>query len=120
MATKVLVVEDNQTEQQLLVKTLEANQFQVSTADDGEQALSAIAADPPDLVLLDIVLPKKDGFQVCREVKKADATRHVKIVMVSSKNQDSDRYWGLRQGADAYLGKPFGEQELLSLVRKLI
>ena len=73
MATKVLVVEDNHTEQQLLVKTLEANHFQVSTADDGEQALSAIAANQPDLVLLDIVLPKKDGFQVCREVKKADA-----------------------------------------------
>jgi twitching motility two-component system response regulator PilH len=120
MSTKVLVVEDNQTEQQLLVKTLQANDFSVVTADDGEAALRAIESERPDLVLLDIVLPKKDGFQVCREVKKADGTRHIKIVMVSSKNQESDRYWGLRQGADAYLAKPFAEQELLSLVRKLV
>jgi len=119
MATKVLVVEDNKTEQQLLVKALEENSYQVSTASDGEEALDRIQADRPDLVILDIVLPKKDGYQVCRQIRASEETKGVKVIMVSSKTQDADRYWGLKQGADAYLKKPFDEQDLMGLVQKL-
>lgn len=120
MPGKVLVVEDNQTEQKLMVKALEAKNFTVLKADDGEEAVKTIFAERPDLVLLDIVLPKKDGFQVCRELRSSEETKDIKVVMVSSKNQDADRYWGLKQGADAYLTKPFEEQELMSLVQRLI
>ncbi|MGD2114393.1 MAG: response regulator [Acidobacteriota bacterium] len=119
MPTKVLVVEDNKTEQQLLVSALEDKSYEVVTADDGEEALDRLRVERPDLVILDIVLPKKDGYQVCRQIRASDETRGVKVIMISSKTQDADRYWGLKQGADAYLKKPFDEQDLMGLVQKL-
>lgn len=70
----------------------------------------------PDVVVLDIILPKKTGFQVCREIKMQPATRHIQVILLSSKSQDADRFWGQRQGADAYLTKPVDPQELIAAV----
>jgi len=88
----------------------------VLTAVDGEEAIEKAMRDKPRLVVLDIILPKKNGFQVCRQLKTTPETQDMKIVLLSSKSQDSDRFWGLKQGADAYLTKPFEDQQLLSAV----
>lgn len=120
MASTVLVVEDNKTEQLMLKEALEEKGYSVATAEDGEEALRMVAESMPQLILLDVVLPKINGFEVCRQLKAAADTQEIKIVLVTSKTQESDRYWGMKQGADAYLPKPFKEAELLSLVGKLI
>lgn len=71
----------------------------------------------PDVVVLDIILPKKTGFQVCREIKMNEATRHIQVVLLSSKSQEADRFWGQRQGADGYLTKPLEPQELIAAIQ---
>lgn len=114
----ILVVDDSPTEMKLMLDALRSTPHQIFTATDGEEALKQAEKLSPDLMLLDVILPKKNGFQVCRSLKTAPATEAIKIILVTSKTQDSDRFWGLKQGADDYLGKPFDESELLSLVAK--
>ena len=116
----ILVVDDSPTELRLMATTLVQNGYKVETAIDGEEALNKAAGLLPDLVLLDIILPKKNGYQVCRQLKTQPETSHLRVVLVSSKNQDSDRYWGLRQGADTYLTKPFSDSELLKVIHQYI
>jgi len=116
----ILVVDDSPTELRLMASTLAQNGYRVETAIDGEEALTKATGIQPDLVLLDIILPKKNGYQVCRQLKTQPETSHLSVVLVSSKNQDSDRYWGLRQGADNYLTKPFSDSELLNVVHQFI
>lgn len=89
---------------------------QVLTARDGEEAMQHVAESSPDLVLLDVVLPKKNGFQVCRQIKGSAPTKGIKVVMVTGKGQSSDRFWGMKQGADEYLTKPIAAEELAALV----
>ena len=118
MAKSILVVDDSPSEMQYILRALAGRGYEFFTATDGEQALEQASAHLPDLIVLDIVLPKKNGFQVCRQIKKSDPPVKTKIIMVSSKNQDSDRFWGMKQGADFYLTKPFGPAELLDAVEK--
>ncbi len=113
---KILVVDDSPTELKLMLEALDQTRYQVSTATDGEQALEMARRDQPNLILLDVILPKKNGFQVCRQLKTAPDTKDIAIVLVTSKSQDTDRFWGLKQGADAYLTKPFEAAELNELV----
>ena len=115
---KILVVDDSPTELSLTRNALMGNGFQVLTAADGEEALLLAASEHPDLILLDVILPKKNGFQVCRQLKTAEDTREIKIVLVTSRTQDSDRFWGSKQGADGYLTKPFREEDLLAAVER--
>ncbi len=116
----ILVVDDSPTERRLMISALEGQGYNILTASDGEEALEAAANLNPDLILLDIILPKKNGFQVCRQLKTSPATKHIKIVLISSKTQDSDRFWGLKQGADEYINKPFENDELLASVVRLL
>lgn len=115
---KILVVDDSPTELNLILDALKGKGYQLVTAVDGEEALEKAQQESPDLILLDVVLPKKNGFQVCRTLKTAPETSAIKIVMVTSKTQDSDRFWGLKQGADEYLNKPFDDDELESVLAK--
>jgi twitching motility two-component system response regulator PilH len=117
---KILVVEDSPTELRLVTGPLQGRGYQVTTATDGEEALEKAAREHPRLIVLDVVLPKKNGFQVCRQLKTAPATRHIKILLVTSKKQDSDRFWGLKQGADDYMTKPFADEDLLANVARLL
>lgn len=117
---KILVVDDSPTALSLTKNALTGKGFQILTAVDGEEALVLAASERPDLILLDVILPRKNGFQVCRQLKTAEETREIKIVLVTSKAQDSDRFWGLRQGADGYLTKPFCEEDLLAAVAQQI
>lgn len=112
----ILVVDDSPTELKLLTKLLEGCGYQFTTATDGEEALQKAIQQKPDLMLLDVVLPKRSGFQVCRQLKMSPDTQCIKIIVVSSKNQESDRYWGLKQGADAYICKPVKQEELLNAI----
>lgn len=119
MAKKqVLVVDDSPTDLQMLSSLLKKQGYEVLTAIDGEDALDKAAASRPPLVVLDIILPKKNGFQVCRQLKTTAETRDIKVILVSSKNQDSDKFWGMKQGADDYIGKPYQDDEMLAAVAK--
>ena len=121
MAEKnILVVEDSPTNLRLIKELLEENGYHVITAVDGEEALSKAVDEHPHLIVLDVILPKKNGFQVCRQLKTSPSTQDIKIVMLTSKTQDSDRFWGLKQGADEYMTKPFEDGELLTNVKKLL
>jgi twitching motility two-component system response regulator PilH len=117
---KILVVDDSPTELRLMAAPLVNRGYHVITAGDGEEALELASREHPRLIVLDIVLPKKNGFQVCRQLKTSEETRDIKILMLSSKDQDSDRFWGLKQGADAYLTKPFVDEDLVSRVDELV
>lgn len=120
MAKKILVVEDSPTEMNLITASLKDEGYELITAADGEEALEKAHQERPDLIVLDIILPKKNGFQVCRQLKTAPDTKDIKILMLSSKSQDTDRFWGLKQGADEYMTKPFEQEELLANVAKFI
>lgn len=115
----ILVVDDSPTQLSLITNALRGQGYRVTTATDGEEALVKAASEQPDLIVLDIIMPKPNGFQVCRKLKRQDATKDIKILFLSSKDQDSDKIWGMRQGADAYLTKPFVDGELVDVVSSL-
>ena len=87
---------------------------------DGEQLEEKIVKERPDVVLLDIVMPKRNGFEVLRSLRRDERIKQTRVVVVSSKNQESDRVWGMRQGADEYLPKPFTSEQLLTIVRRFL
>jgi|SRR5262245_13368413 len=115
---KVMVVDDAYSELQMMETILKSAGHQVVTYIDGDQLEDKIAAEQPDVVLLDVVMPKRNGFDVLRSLRRDSRTRQTRVVVVSSKNQDSDRAWGLKQGADEYLPKPFTAEQLLTAVRR--
>ena len=116
---KILVVEDSPTTRRQITEILESQGYEVITAEDGEVALELVREHHPELVLLDIVLPKKNGYQVCRSIK-ADPELAVKVLMLTAKDQEKDRIWGQRQGADSYLSKPVVAEELIAAVAQMV
>ena len=116
----ILVVDDSPTEQRLVSERLQSRGYTVITASDGEEALSKAGREHPRLVILDVIMPKRNGFQVCRQLKSTAATRDIKVLILSGKDLESDRVWGLRQGADVYLTKPFTDDELFANVTRLL
>jgi twitching motility two-component system response regulator PilH len=116
----ILVVDDSPTEQRLVSERLQSKGYTVITASDGEEALSKAGREHPRLVILDVIMPKRNGFQVCRQLKNTAATRDIKVLILSGKDLESDRVWGLRQGADVYMTKPFTDEELFSSVTRLL
>jgi len=119
VAPKVLVVDDSWTDLTLIATPLRESGFDVITAVDGEEAVEKVLREHPQCVLLDVVLPKQNGFQVCRRLKAMEQSRHIPIILISQKNTPLDRRWGLQQGADMYITKPFSRDELLTSVRNL-
>jgi DNA-binding response OmpR family regulator len=117
---KILVVEDSPTELAITSSTLAGRGYRIATAADGEEALRKVQEERPDLILLDVVLPGKNGFQICRELKSKPETKGIKVILVTSKNQESDRFWGMKQGADEYLTKPFTAETLLAMVSRQV
>jgi twitching motility two-component system response regulator PilH len=113
---KVLVVDDSPTERYFLTELLTKNGFHVSAAENAEDALAKVKAAAPDLILMDVVLPGQNGFQLTRQISRDPATQHIPIIMCTSKNQQTDRIWGLRQGARDYVTKPVKADELLGKI----
>ncbi|MES2298893.1 MAG: response regulator [Pseudomonadota bacterium] len=116
---KILIVDDSPTERYYLTDILVKNGFTVSTAENGEEALVKAKADKPELILMDVVMPGQNGFQVTRAITKDEDLKDVPIIICSSKNQETDRIWGMRQGARAYLIKPVDADELLAKIAEL-
>jgi DNA-binding response OmpR family regulator len=117
---KVMVVDDAYSELQVMETILRSAGYEVVTYLDGDELEEKIVKERPDVVLLDIVMPKRNGFEALRGVRRDERTRQARVVVVSSKNQESDRVWGMRQGADEYLAKPFTADQLLALVRRFL
>jgi DNA-binding response OmpR family regulator len=116
----ILVVEDSITDQQVISSTLKREGYAVITAGSEKEALDRIANQKPDLIVLDVVLPDRSGFELCRDLRDSETTKDIPVVMCSTKSSNMDKYWGIQQGADAYIAKPVDENELLKVVRKLV
>lgn len=117
---KVLVVEDSQSEMARFRELLKKNNFEVIEATNGKMGVEMAAKHQPDAILMDIVMPEMNGFQATRQVTRGETTSHIPVVMVSTKNQETDKVWGKRQGARAYLTKPVQEDELLTTIQSVI
>lgn len=118
--SKVLVVEDSLTQREMIATLLKKSGLNVSVASDGVEALEHIQKSCPDLVVLDIIMPRMNGYEVCRKIKSDSKTQNTAVVMCSAKKEEFDRYWGMKQGADAYIAKPFHPQELIGTVKQLL
>lgn len=116
----VLVVEDSVTQREMITDLLKGSGLTVTVASDGVEALEKIEGHSPDLVVLDIVMPRMNGYEVCRQIKANPKTQNIPVVMCSSKGEEFDRYWGMKQGADAYIAKPFQPTELVGTVKQLL
>ena len=117
---KVMVVDDVYSDLKLMESILAGAGHQVVSYADGAELEDKLLADQPDVVLLDIVMPRRNGYDILRSLKRDERTRHTPVVVVSSKNQESDRIWGKRQGADEYVTKPFTSEQLLTAVRRFV
>lgn len=112
----ILIVDDSPTVRKLVSRTLVTAGHHIMTASNGAEALTKATDAHPDMVLLDVRMPHKNGYQVCRHLKNDAKTHDIKVILCSSQSQPADRFWGMQQGADAYLSKPLHEAELLATI----
>jgi twitching motility two-component system response regulator PilH len=117
---KVMVVDDAHADLMFMESILKSAGHEVVSLRDGEALEDRISAERPDMLLLDIVMPKRNGYELLRALRKDARIRATPVVLVSSKSQESDRAWGKRQGADEYLTKPFTSSELLTMVGRFV
>lgn len=115
---KILLVDDSKTELHVLSELLRREGYQVRTAESGDEALKRLAEDKPDLILMDVVMPGQNGFQLTRTITRDPRYAGTPVIMCTSKNQETDRVWGLRQGAKDYVVKPVQADELLAKIRQ--
>ena len=116
----ILIADDSPTEVFMLKKILEKHKHQIIIAEDGKQAIELTHNKKPNLIVMDVIMLNLNGFQTTRHLTKDPQTSDIPIVIVSSKDQESDKLWGLRQGAKGYLGKPITEELLMAEVNKLL
>ena len=116
---KILVVDDSKTELMFLTDLLGKNGFSVKTAENAEDAFRRLAEDKPELILMDVVMPGQNGFQLTRAISRDPLYSDIPIIMCTSKNQETDRVWGMRQGARDYITKPVNAEELMSKISSL-
>lgn len=118
--TKILIVDDSPTEIHKLKTILARHGHDVLVADSGESGVNIARQELPDVVLMDIVMPGMNGFQATRQLTKGKETSHIPVIIVTTKDQETDRMWGTRQGARAYLTKPVSEKQLLSAIDQVM
>jgi twitching motility two-component system response regulator PilH len=116
---KILVVDDSPTDRQFMLETLAKKGYQVVTAENGEDAITKAKSELPDLILMDVVMPGLNGYQATRQITRDDATKHIPVIMCTSKGADTDKIWGMRQGANDYLIKPIDASQLLAKIAQL-
>ncbi|AUM13278.1 twitching motility response regulator PilH [Ketobacter alkanivorans] len=115
---RVLIVDDSPTETYKFKETLEKHGFEIITADNGADGVAVARQEQPDLVLMDVVMPGLNGFQATRQLSKGDDTKHIPVIIVTTKDQETDKVWGRRQGATDYLTKPVDEAVLLDTINR--
>lgn len=116
---KILVVDDSPTERFFVTDLLTKNGYQVITAENGEEGIAKAKAELPDLVIMDVVMPGLNGYQATRTLTRDEATKAIPVIVCTSKGQETDKIWGLRQGAMDYLVKPVNPEELLQKIAVL-
>lgn len=118
--TTVLVIDDSPSELAKFRELLSKNNYTILEATNGEDGVKMAQEQLPDVILMDVVMPEMNGFQATRKITKNSATAHIPVIIVSTKNQETDRVWGKRQGAKEYLTKPVEEAELLRIIRTVV
>lgn len=113
---KIMVVDDSPTERHFLGELLTKNGYAVVTAESGEEAVARAKEYQPDLIIMDVVMPGLNGFQATRAISRDEATKHIPIFMCTTKGQETDKIWGLRQGARDYIVKPVNQTELINKI----
>jgi twitching motility two-component system response regulator PilH len=116
---KILIVDDSATHRQYLMEVLSKKGYQCLTAQDGDEGIAMSKTEQPDLILMDIIMPGTDGFKATRAITHDATTKHIPVILCTSKKQETDRVWGLRQGAKDYIVKPVDEAELLAKIAAL-
>ena len=116
----VLVVDDSELAREMLITELRRSGFEIDTAIDGADAKVKIALDPPVLVITDLIMPNVNGYELCRWIKTNPQTAKLPVIMCSTKSEDFDRYWGMKQGADAYITKPYQPKDMINAVKYLL
>lgn len=116
----VLIVEDSLTDQGILTLCLRDQNISVLIAKSAEEAFSQVKSNHFDLIILDVVLPDRSGFEICRELKEDASTKDIPVIICSTKGTEMDKFWGMKQGADAYLAKPINQEELVKTVKQLV
>lgn len=117
---RILIVDDSPTEMHVLKSMLEKNGHETLTAPNGEEGIETAAAEKPDLVLMDVVMPGMNGFQATRKLTKGPTTAGIPVIICTTKDQETDRVWGMRQGASDYVTKPVQEAELVSKIKEVL
>lgn len=120
MAQKILIADDEPNIVAAIEFLLQQNGFEVAIARNGEEALKLVEANLPDLVLLDVMMPKKSGYEVCARIRERPEWRHIKVMMLSAKGRESEVTKGLSMGADLYVTKPFSTRELMAKIKALL
>lgn len=116
---KILVVDDSRTELHFLSKLLGKKGYDVRTAQNGDEAMRRLTEDTPDLILMDVVMPGQNGFQLTRSITRDPRWSRVPVIMCTSKNQETDKVWGMRQGASDYIVKPVDGDQLIAKIEAL-
>ncbi|WP_028915976.1 twitching motility response regulator PilH [Pseudoxanthomonas sp. J35] len=117
---RILIVDDSPSQLIGIQRIVEKLGHETLTAEDGAAGVELAKAELPDLILMDVVMPNLNGFQATRQLSREASTRDIPVVLVTTKDQDTDRMWGMRQGARAYLTKPFAEADLLDVIGRLL
>ncbi|MDH5764939.1 MAG: response regulator [Gammaproteobacteria bacterium] len=117
---KILVVDDSATQIAQMSKVLQKYGHEILTAEDGAQAVEVTKAEMPDLILMDVVMPNLNGFQATRQITKGETTSHIPVIMLSGKDQETDKLWAERQGASGYFTKPPDEKDLMATIDSLL
>jgi twitching motility two-component system response regulator PilH len=116
----ILIVDDSPTELHLFQNMLEKNGFQTLVADSGEEGIRQAKSSHPDCILMDVVMPGINGFQATRKLTRDPATANIPVIMITTKDQETDKIWGMRQGAVEYLVKPVSEKELVARIKAVM
>jgi twitching motility two-component system response regulator PilH len=116
---RILIVDDSPSQQLGIKRIVEKLGHETLTAENGAAGVEVAKAELPDLVLMDVVMPELNGFQATRTLAREATTKHIPVILVTTKDQDTDRMWGMRQGAKAYITKPFSEDELSEVLERV-
>ena len=117
---RILIVDDSPSQLMGIRRIVEKLGHDALTAEDGAAGVEAAKREIPDLILMDVVMPNLNGFQATRSITREPTTKHIPVILVTTKDQDTDRVWGMRQGAKAYITKPFSESELSELISQYL